>query len=44
MKVGHQHGAALAMGVTFGSFLWALIAVFHFMIGSRSERVKTHNP
>jgi len=27
MNVGRQHGAALAIGVAFGSFLWALIAV-----------------
>ena len=27
MNVGRQHGAALAIGVALGSFLWALIAV-----------------
>lgn len=27
MSIGRTHGAALALGVAFGSFLWALIAV-----------------
>ena len=27
MSIGRAHGAALAMGVAFGSFLWATIAV-----------------